>query len=402
MRTYLNCFIVLLFAAVTTQPVQAQTNNGVPEVLTMAPHSETSRFWAAGQINIIFQTHPGFSAKYSGPNSLRPDYEKATSRVLTLYTGVQLGAKTDLLVDFESAGGRGLSDALGLAGFTNLDVVRNPELGSTPYLARLLIHHSFRLSNEYVETERGPLSLARRQPARRIEVWAGKLSTVDFFDTNSVPSDSHLQFTNWTVDNNGAYDYAADTRGYTYGVVMAYQDNIFAVRFGELLMPQVANGIDIEFNLRRAHSEDVEVEVRGNTFGKRKGVVRVLGYGNHANMGVYREAVADFLTGKQPVPDITAHPHWTRLKYGIGLNVEQEITPNTTAFGRLGWNNGKTESFAYTEVDRTVEVGARQEGPDGTDLMIARVLRRCRTDCRRITVDTWHSEDVASCSAMAL
>jgi len=36
----------------------------------------------------------------------------------------------------------------------------------------------------------------------------------DFFDMNDVGTDSHSQFLNWTVDNNGAYEYAADTRGY--------------------------------------------------------------------------------------------------------------------------------------------------------------------------------------------
>src|SRR5207248_1689410 len=97
-------------------------------------------YWLSGQINFIFQTHSDFPAQYSGPNSLSPRYEKATSRVLTLFTGYQATRNTELLLDIESSGGRGISDALGLAGFTNLDVVRNPDLGSTPYLARLMVH----------------------------------------------------------------------------------------------------------------------------------------------------------------------------------------------------------------------------------------------------------------------
>jgi high affinity Mn2+ porin len=333
-----------------------------PEVVSVFPHSEESRFWAAGQINVIFQANPPFPAKYSGPNSFRSSYEKATSEVFTLYTGFQINNSTEVLADFESAGGQGLSNALGLAGFVNLDVVRNPSLGRTPYVARLLFHHVFALSRETVDSERGYLSLARKVPARRVEIWAGKLSTVDFFDVNSVASDSHLQFLNWTVDNNGAYDYAADTRGYTYGVVASYQDRNWGVRFGEMLMPQNANALDLEFNLRRARSENAEVEIRHGILPHRPGTLRVLGYVNHANMGVYRLAIQQYLAGETPVPEITNHPRWTRIKYGIGLNLEQEVVRDGTAFLRLGWNNGKTESFAYTEVDNTVEVGASVRG----------------------------------------
>ena len=140
-----------------------------------------------------------------------------------MYTGVRLGHGWEALVDVESAGGRGLSDAFGLAGFTDLDVVRNPSLGETPYLARAMVRKIVALSDDEVDVTPLPLALAARIPARRLEIRAGKFGIVDFFDANAVGSDSHLQFTNWTVDNNGAYDYAADTRGYTYGLLVEYR-----------------------------------------------------------------------------------------------------------------------------------------------------------------------------------
>src|SRR5271157_4236590 len=106
-------------------------------VQTMFPHFKEGRFWISGQANFIYQTHAPFYAKYSGPNSFQPYYEKASSRVLTLYTGFELTKSIEVLVDIEEAGGEGLSQALGLAGFTNLDVVRNPSLSQAPYLARV-------------------------------------------------------------------------------------------------------------------------------------------------------------------------------------------------------------------------------------------------------------------------
>src|SRR5438105_849472 len=191
-----------------------------PAQTTMFPHPDDSRWWLSGQVNLISQTHGRFTSPYEGDNSLRPDPEQALSRLWTIYTGVKLPGHTELLFDIESAGGRGLSDALGLAGFTNLDVVRNPTLGSKPYIARAMVHMTIPLSREVVDTTPNGLALAAHVPTRRLEIRVGKLGMADFFDVNAVGGDSHLQFTNWTVDNNGAYDYAADTRGYTYAAIV--------------------------------------------------------------------------------------------------------------------------------------------------------------------------------------
>jgi high affinity Mn2+ porin len=256
--------------------------------VTLFPHSDSSRFWISGQANIIFQTHPPFPAAYSGPNSLHSNYEKATSQVYTLFAGLQITHTTEIFGDMESAGGRGISDALGLAGFTNLDVVRNPSLGSTPYLARLMLRQIIPLSSESVSAERGPFGLATALPARRIEIRVGKFSLVDFLDTNSAGSDSHLQFMNWTVDNNGAYDYAAQTRGYTDGIIIEYDDRSWSFRFAEAMMPKEANGINLDADLLRAHSENFEAESRRNFLRHRAGVIRFLAYMNHADM----EAIA--------------------------------------------------------------------------------------------------------------
>lgn len=282
--------------------------------------------------------------------------------MLTLYTGFQITRNLEILADVEEAGGGGLSNALGLAGFTNLDVVRNPSLSKAPYMAREMLHYTLPLSGEYVEATRNPLSLASTLPVRRLEFRLGKMSAVDFFDANAVGSDSHLQFMNWTVVNNGAYDYAADTRGYTYGLLIEYYDRDWVFRFGEFLMPTVANGITLDWDLARARGENWEFELHHVLFPRRTSVLRLLSYVNHANMGSYREAIDGYLSGQNPVPDITAYREQGRVKYGFGLNVEQPLTSEWRAFGRLGWNDGRNESFAYTEVDRTASIGSDLAG----------------------------------------
>jgi len=346
-------------------PAPAQTDDSAntpadPEALF--PHFKDTRFWLSGQANFIFQTHPDFRAAYSGPNSLSPHYEKATSRVMTLYTGVRLNDSTEVLVDIEEAGGAALSTGLGLAGNTDLDIVRNPLLSKTPYLGRGMIHKVFALSKEKIENQRNFLSLFDELPRRRLEVRFGKFSMPDFFDQNSVGSDTHFQFNNWTVDNNGAWDYAADTRGYTVGFVADYEDNDWGLRFAEALMPKVANGIDLVWKPWQAHAENWEFELRHGVVPKKGGVVRLLAYVNHANMGIYRDAIAQFQDGLVPAPEITNHPWHITSKYGFGVNLEQNLTRNVTAFARWGWDDGKTESFAYTEVDSTFVEGVNVNG----------------------------------------
>jgi hypothetical protein len=339
-----------------------EPNSETNPPVTLFPHSETSRFWVSGQMNGIFQAQPSFPAKYSGVNSLHNFGESATSRVLTLYTGWQVTPSDELLFDMEEAGGHGISDGLGLAGFTNLDVVRNPSLSKAPYMARVMYHHVFALSSEHIAAERNPLSLFTKLPARRLEFRIGKFGAADFFDLNSVGSDSHLQFMNWSTAQNGAFDYAANTRGYTYGAILDYEERNWGVRFGEMLMPKVANGENLDADLARARAENIEFELRPRLLKDRKTVFRALSYVNHGNMGDYRQSIDRFLEGIDAQPIIENTRQQGTIKYGFGLNAEQELTRDLRLGARWGWNEGRHESFAYTEVDSTAELCADYVG----------------------------------------
>jgi high affinity Mn2+ porin len=346
-------------SAPADDPASPPANND-PEA--MFPHFKDTRFWLSGQANFIFQTHPDFHAAYSGQNSLSPRYEKATSRVMTLYTGVRLNNSTEVLLDIEEAGGAALSTGLGLAGNTDLDIVRNPALSKAAYLGRGMIHKVFALSKDKIENQRNFLSLFDEVPRRRLEIRFGKFGMPDFFDQNSAGSDTHFQFMNWTIDNGGAWDYAADTRGYTVGFVVDYEDRNWGFRFAEGLMPKVANGIDLVWKPWQAHAENWEYELRHGIVPKKGGVIRLLAYTNYANMGIYRNAIAKFQARLVTAPDITNHPWRIARKYGFGANLEQNLARDITAFARWGWDDGKTESFAYTEVDLTIAVGVAVNG----------------------------------------
>ena len=340
------------------QCAPSASSSETPAVMTMFPHHESTAWWLSGQINLIEQSHDEFPALYTGPHSFLPTAERTISRVLTVYTGLRFGHGWEAFANVESAGGRGLSDAFGLAGFTNLDVVRNPTLGSTPYLARLMVRKVIALSPGQVDVAPTPLALTPHLPARRLEIRAGKLGVVDFFDVNAVGSDSHLQFTNWTVDNNGAYDYAADTRGYTYGLIVEYDTQRWSMRGAEALMPTIANGIVLDWNVARARGENLELELHPSP----AFTLRLLGYANHADMGSYTEAIDAFRAGQDPTLNIEAHRQQGRTKYGVGANAEHTMPNGVRLFARTGWNSGDTESFAYTEVNNSVSIGGDVTG----------------------------------------
>ena len=338
----------------------------ISPILTMVPHSLTAPYWISGQLNVIFQGKPGFHSPYQGANSFDNAGEYKTSILDTIFLGWEANRNprynTDFLAAFEEAGGGGLGQALGLAGFTDLDVVRNPNLSSAPYFARGEIHQTIGLTDKMVEVDRGPFSLATEAPERRIEIRVGKYSLPDIFDGNSVASDDYHQFMNWTVDNNGAWDYAADTRGYTVGGAIEYDTASWALRYGIFAMPTESNGDSLDWAFSRAHGQNWELDLNHSFIHGRKGAIRLLGYANNAHMGNYREAVQHYFAGLTPKPEITSVEKFGTVKDGLEWNSEQEITDNLRIATRFGWNDDQEESFAYTEVGQTIEAAADYDG----------------------------------------
>ena len=340
-------------------------NDANDDVETIFPHTLTGRYWISGQANVILQGYKAFNAEYSGPNSLTNWSQSATTHLLTLYTGYEISQSTEVLADIEDTTGNGVGNEDGLAGYVNLDVVRllqGVPKANEPYLAQLMIREIIPLTSERVAADRDALDLATSLPARRIEMRLGKMDLTDFFDVNTYGSDSNLQFLNWTVDDNGAWDVASNARGYTDAVIVEYDDRSHSARFAEAMMPKVPFSQFLDADLGRSRAENLELEARGKHIAHREGVVRVLGYLNHANMGNYRLANEGFLDGKTATPDISATRREGRHRYGFGLNMEQEIANDIGIFGRLGWSDGHNEAFCYTEVDRMLQIGGLVKG----------------------------------------
>jgi hypothetical protein len=151
-----------------------------------------------------------------------------------------------------------------------------------------------------------------------------------------------------------------DVRGYTWGWVHEIHTRNWSFRYASAAMPRVANGLRFDRRLLRNRGDVFEGEYR-YSMRRHAGTIRVLNYENHSNAGNYAEAIRLAELGGA-TPDVTATRRNGTLKYGFGLNMEQEVTKEIGIFGRLGWNDGKTESFAFTAIDRLATAGVSITG----------------------------------------
>src|SRR5579871_2783897 len=335
------------------QPIQAQNE---PPPSTPPENNPTKLGYHRGQksglpyelslqITYIDQQLYKFHSPYEGTNSLHAYNENEMTDTYTLYMGARLTQGLEAYVNPEMAWGKGLSTGLGLAGFTNGDIVRNPSLGSAPYLARYFLRYNIATGHGEEKITPGENQIEGLRPTHRLVLTGGKLAANDIFDVNSYANSTRTQFMNWALINNAAYDYAADTRGYTMGIAAEWIQPDWAFRVGRFEMPTVANGILMHANLSRFHGDQAELELHPRLLPRKTpAIVRLLSYVNVAHMGDYAAALA-LARQTGTTPDITKTERNDAAKYGFGLNVEQALADDgaTGVFGRYAWNDGATE-----------------------------------------------------------
>ena len=315
------------------------------------------RFSVHGQSTVINQYKPSFSAKYSGPNSLKTETESVLSTTFSLFLGARLWEHASIYLNPEVAGGSGLSGSSGVGAATNGETYRIGDTAPTFELARLYFRQIIPFTGETSRQESDQNQLAGRMPTHYVSLTVGKICLSDFFDINSYSHDPRTQFMSWALMSNGAWDFPANTRGYTPSIVLAWVTPLNEIRYGFSLLPLVANGMAMNWNIGKAGSQTLEY-TRRYSLACKKGALRVASYLNICNMGNYDESTALNPTA----PDIKATRKDGRSKYGIVVNAEQAITKDIGAFFRAGWNDGNNETWVFTEIDRTVSLGLSATG----------------------------------------
>jgi len=314
------------------------------------------------QYTLIDQHQDALHSPYSGPLSLRAQGDTARSHTLGAYLGVPLPWHFQFYFDMEMFKGEGVSNATGMAGLTDGDVIRSGtvNLGKRAYVARRVLRYTLPLSDETEDASAAQGQLAGKEYTSRIEVKLGKFALNDDFDRNRYADSTRTQFMNWALFNNAAWDFAADTRGYSNGVMLAWVQPTWALRYGLFQMPFEANGQTLVWPLGRSRGEQVEWSWQPQKDGF---ALRLLAFRNIARMGVYRDTI-ELAHATGAAPDIRADDRVGRRKYGYAANMELQLADDgaTGVFARIGWNDGRNESFAFTEADRAASIGAQLSG----------------------------------------
>ncbi|HKW36618.1 MAG TPA: carbohydrate porin [Burkholderiales bacterium] len=311
------------------------------------------------QATYVWQRKYPFGAAYTGANSLIPDIEKSYSFTATAALGARPWKGGEVYVDPEVAQGVPLSRLTGLGGFTNGEIARTTGPNATFYVARAFLRQTWGLGGVRAAVESDANQLAGSADSRRLALTAGKLSLQDLFDDNAYGHDPRTQFLNWSLMTHGAWDFAADARGYSWGAALEYFDGPWALRAARFMMPKESNGLALNPRIFASFGDQIELE-HAHALGGRPGRLRVLAYRNQADMGGYRDSIADGVA-IGATPDL-ATSRRRRVKYGFGVNLEQSASPSAGVFARASWNNGEAEEFAFTEIDRSVSAGLLIKG----------------------------------------
>ncbi len=323
-------------------------------------YGDSAKWTLHFQQTVIQQWHNNLSPRYAGDHSLQARENAKLSLTTTMFLGRRLWKGAAVYFNPEIAGGSGLSGATGIGGAPNGETFRIGDPSPQVYLARLYLRQLWALGSAMEEEEDDNNQLKGTRPARYLALNVGKFSIADYFDQNSYAHDPRTQFFNWSLMSAGGWDYPANVRGYTVGAVLEYVQPGLALRAGVGSMPTDANGPTLDFRYDKAQATTVELTkvyaLRGHT-----GTVRLLGFRNQAAMGSYTLAVRQAL-GTADVPDVTAARADRRTKYGFVLNAEQEISKEVGVFGRLSYNDGHNETWAFTEIDQSLSLGATSTG----------------------------------------
>lgn len=340
---------------------QAASNDSKAVIET--PAKEQSWNLHLQNTNIV-QYHPNFSALYSGLNSLQNTADVRETITFDITAGVHLWKGGEAFIDGFMYQGFGFNNTVGTAGFPNGDSTVGTDAPAVA-LARLFIRQTFSFGGEQQCVNDDQTHLGGQVDGSRLVINAGKFGAKDFFDSNAYANDPRSQFMNQSLTANGAWDFAQDALGSTTGIVVELYQPKWVLRYGFLQVARDAGGMTEDAHYLKAWQMVAEIE-RGYTLLDRPGVIRLLGYASRADMGKYQDALNDPVDPK----DIVDTRRF-RIKYGVGLNVEQEICKDVGAFLRLGWNDGRTESWSFTDVDRTASLGVSVKGsywgrPDDT------------------------------------
>jgi high affinity Mn2+ porin len=327
----------------------------LPDLAARQDRLEEQGWIFRGQATFILQGHPGFTSPYRAAGSLRPAAQARNTLSTDLLLGRRLWEGGEIIVNPSVTRGFGLSDSVGVAAFPNNEAFRLGTREPFLWVPRAFFRQTIALSADTVAPDNDPLRFTAPLPRERITLTIGKFSVWDIFDDNRYAHDARTQFMNWALVGAGAFDYAADARGFTEGVALEWEDGSWAVRAGAFRVARRVNGLFLDTSLTRAWQALVSLE-RFWRIGEREGALRLIYGASRTRQSSWRRLFQNgFETFEQ-------NPGGYSLKHNLALSFDQQITEDFGVFARLSWNDGRTQNWMYTEMDRAVSAGAALTG----------------------------------------
>ena len=319
---------------------------------------QPQRWSLHAQASNVTQFHPGFRSPYSGANSLAADSHDDETTDLTLYTGARLWRGAAFYLNPEVDQGYGLSDTLGLAGFPSGEAYKVGSSSPYPRLHRAFFRQVIGLGGETQALAADANQLGGTQTANQLTLTLGKFSVVDLFDTNSYAHDPRADFLNWSLIDAGAFDYAADAWGYSYGAAAEWTQARWTARLGLFDLSRVPNSRELERGFGQFELAG-ELEER-HRLGGQDGKLKLLAYINRGRMADYDDALA---LGERSagVPQVAPVRRYNS-RPGVALNLEQALGTDLGAFARASLNDGSKEAYEFTEINRSVCAGLSLKG----------------------------------------
>lgn len=317
-----------------------------------------------GQSTWIAQKKAAFAASYSAERSLSPFREKSESWTSTLFAGARLGSSTEVFVNPELVQGVALSGLVGLGGLSNSELQKTAGSNPQAYWARAFVRHTLNSQADPTEEDEVPSGvnqIAKRQARQRWVITWGRLAITDVFDNNRWAHDGRTQFLNGSFLTHGAYDFAADARGYSSGLVVERFMGPWSWRWGRFLVPQQSNGSTLKSDWRHWYGDQAELQLDHTAWQTRSGSLRALIFHNRAVMAAYDDAWIK-PTSNVPVPMPLASVRRMQSKWGWGLSLEQQIHDRVGTFARIGRHDGKSEGYSFASIDQSGSMGLTVTG----------------------------------------
>ncbi|MBG0798630.1 carbohydrate porin [Methylocystis sp. L43] len=324
------------------------------------------RYSVHAQTTNVVQAYPRFRALYDGPNSFPSGGKAHVGSTTNLFLGLRLWDGGAVYLNPEIDAGYGLANSVGAASYVNAAVAKvgraAPYMRFQRYFLRQIIglnggerqrDPDIGARSEVLESTQNQIS--GKVDKNRIVITLGKFAVGDVFDDNVYAHDPTTGFLNFAFNTMGAFDYAADAWGYTYGLAAEWKQDWWTARGGVFQLSTTPNSFDIEPQLFRQFMGVAEFEARYDLFDQ-PGAIKFLVYGDNGYLSKIDNVIRyAYLAGDFPPRVDTARGR--AVKTGGGINIKQQIAPHLGFFLRASMADGRYETVDYTDIDRSVAFG---------------------------------------------